>query len=207
VIILNKEINLPSVALPSGKNKAVILTIGGVVLLAIIAVGALIITSRLNSSNVGSSSSLASEGSPSALSGSHNECANFTCIAKEGIGPNDCTTNLDCKAIECDEVTVDPPKPAVGAANVKFTCQGILANSAASIASVTFKIESPASSSAEEYSCPGENCTLLPSSGAYTASLSYPKALARGTYKVMTRTCFRIFSSTQVCGDYKLPAL
>lgn len=209
MIILNKEVSFPKVALPA-KSKTVILSVLGVAALVIVGVGAVLITQQLNKSNVGSTGSLASEGSPSALTGSHNECENFACVAKAGIGPNDCTTNLDCAAIECDEVSIVPPKPTVGETDVKFNCQGKVANTAATIASVSFKIEAPgatASQSAEEYSCPSENCTLLPSPSAYSASLSYPKALARGTYKVMTKTCFRIFSSTEVCGDYKLPDL
>jgi hypothetical protein len=205
VIIFNKEVGLPKVN--GGQRKAILAAVGVAFLLIVVSLGAFFINRQLSSSSAGSNLSLAGEGSPSALTGSHNECENYACVAKDGVGPNDCVTDSDCAALACDQVTITPPKPAVGESGVKFICQGPVTNSTATINSLTFKVVLPTGGEDEIYTCPSGDCTLVQSSGSYVASLSYPKALARGTYKVMTKTCFRLFSSNEICGDYRLPEL
>lgn len=201
MIFLNRELRFPTIQF----NKRLALLALGLTALAIVVISALFINWRLSQGSIGSQRSAASEeASESALGGSHNECENLACVAKNGIGPNDCVSNLDCQAVECSNVVSEPAKPVVGASNVTFTCQGQIGNSNATINKVVFKLEGP-TSAAEEYECPSNACVLIPSSGSYTARLTYPKALTRGTYKVMTKTCFKLFSPSEICSDYQIP--
>ena len=201
MIILNREVGLPEVKI----SRKLIFIVLGVVVLALILVGALVINQTLTSSRLNSTGSLASEGSDSAALGSHNECEAAACVAKPGIGPNECTTSLDCAAVECDNVTLDPASPMVGATGVKFICTGKLSNANGSVSSLNYKIEAPGSEGTTEYTCPSDACTLLPDGLNFRATLTYPKALARGTYKVMTQTCFKVFNGQAICGEYKTP--
>jgi len=200
VIILNKEFKLGAFKNP----KAILLPGGGILLLLAIALGGWLILQKLNSSSLASSRSRAAEGSDSAQIGSHNECAETSCKALEGIGPNDCTSNLDCQKAECENVVVEPANPKIGDTNIKFICQGTTlgGNSAGS---VYFKIEAPSGGSGEEYLCPSSSCQLEPNGNSFKAVLEYPQTLIKGTYKVMTKTCFKLFSGKEICGEYKTP--
>ena len=199
MILFNREVNFKKVPKP---------LLAGVAIIVLIALGAggFLISQKMRNHETAPVTSLASEGSNSALlaSGSHNECANNACVAKPGIGANDCNSDLDCQVVECANVTVDPAKPEVGATGVKFTCTGTSsANNL--VTAVSFEIEVPGIAAPKEYLCPSDACILTPSQGNFTATLTFPDALSKGTYKVMTKTCFGLFSGTKICSDYKSP--
>ena len=201
MILFNREINFKNIpkALLAGITIVVFISLG---------VGGFLISQKMRSGSTAPTTSLASEGSNSAklASGSDNECENNTCLAKPGIGANDCNSDLDCAVVECANVTVEPAKPAVGASNVKFICAGT-SNNSNLITAVSFKIETPGSATPAEFLCPSEICTLTPSLNEFTATLTFPEALVRGTYKVMTMTCYNLFSGNKICSDYKSPTI
>jgi len=199
MILFNREVDFKSApkTLVAGLAIVVLVSLG---------VGGFLVSQGMRSGDTAPAVSLASEGSDSAAlaSGSHNECESSACVAKPGIGANDCNSDLDCQTVECANVIVEPAAPAVGATDVKFICTGISGGSNL-VTAVSFKLESPGSSSPKEFLCPGEACVLNPGAGTFTATLTFPEALVKGTYKVMTKTCFNLFSGNKVCSEYKPP--
>jgi|GEM_PF-2542161 len=199
MILFNREVSFKSAP------KAIIAGLAIVVLISLGA-GGFLVSQKMRSGDTAPIVSLASEGSDSATltSGSHNECENNACIAKPGIGANDCNSDLDCQTVECANVTVEPAAPPIGATGVKFICTGVSGGSNL-VTAVSFKLEVPGSASPKEFLCPGEACVLNPGARTFTATLTFPEALTKGTYKVMTKTCFNLFSGNKVCSEYKLP--
>ncbi|MCX6783883.1 MAG: hypothetical protein NT141_02340 [candidate division WWE3 bacterium] len=195
MVILNKEI-----------NRVFVLPVVGVILVIILAVSGWFISRRLTSSNLSAVTTHATESTDAASqSGSHNVCENNACVAKPGIGPSDCTLNIDCAPAECATVVASPEKPAIGDSNVKFICAGSVPSSSNTVATVDFSLTVPSTANADEFSCPSDNCTFTSTGSNFTATLTYPKALVKGSYSIMTRACFKLASGADICGKYLPP--
>lgn len=178
----------------------------GVLILVILGAAGWFISNRLNSSKLTAVTSHASESTDSAAqSGSHNVCENSACVAKPGIGASDCTLNIDCAPAECADVVASPDKPAIGDSNVKFVCTGSVPSQSNTVNAVTYSVVVPGTATPEEYLCPGDNCTFTTSGSNFTATLTYPKTLVKGSYQIMTKACFKLASNAEVCGKYLPP--